>query len=503
MPGEGLRIRALALLTSLISLIGSVVFSVAVTRKLPLVDVGFLNIFTAAVSLGTIPATVISFASPRLAAKYRAAEVGVLAASAALSAAGAAVGVAYLLGLGPKVAGRYLDLMLILSSLSSFTSSLSAASAGFLVALDRPRMLYTTLVTSIVKLASIYYIMESSWSLQSVLISSFAIYASGLAYSMAAASPYFSASMGIRRPLKEVMSGAWVPLLGYASNNLRSLDTMFIAALGGIIDNAIWQVIYMVGKVYGFVGNLINVSYGELLTREGNRIYYDLLLILYTTTAISLAVVAFEPYVVEFLRPRDPYLIPELAAPIALWAAGNVLGSFSQFVSAVMQGVDRVDMGGEISARTYLGSLVLRAHNAELLMTLSYLALIYPSMEAARAASLNLYAIYGVVIAGIAANAAATAYRLAGLRNAAEILGVRGLPRDYALPTAVAAAALAALRGPIMAAMRPTPSAAWGALELAAAFAIAGGAYLAGAATSPRARRLISLALRRAGELLP
>ena len=410
MPGAGLRVRALAMASSLASLLASVIFSVAVTRKLPLIDVGLLNVFTAAVSLGTIPSSVISFASPRLAAKYRSAELGVLAASFLLSLAGVAMGAAYLLGMEARLAGQHFHLILLLSALSAFTSSLSSATAGSLVALDRPKMLYTTLVTAAVKLAAIYYIQASSWSLSSVLISSFIIYASGLAYSASALTPYLSRSMGFRRPLKELVSGSWVPLLGYASNNLRSLDTMFIAAVGGLLDNAIWQVIYMVGKLYGFVGNLINVSYGELLTREGgSRIYYDLLLVLFTSSAVSLAVVAFEPYVVEFLRPRDPYLIPELVAPIALWAAGNVLGSFSQYVSAVMQGMDRVDMGGEISARTYLGSLVLRAHNAELIMTLAYLALIYPMMELARAMSLQLYAIYGVVLAGIWASAASTA----------------------------------------------------------------------------------------------
>ncbi|MGC9116378.1 MAG: hypothetical protein ACP5ID_02000 [Conexivisphaera sp.] len=498
MPGAGLRVRALALATSLISLAASVLFSVAVTRKLPLLDVGVLNVFTAAVSLGTIPASIVSFASPRLAAKYRAAEAGVLAASATVSLAGAAVSAAYLLGLSQRLAGRYFDLILVLATLSSLTSSLSAASTGFLTALDRPRMLYTTLVTSVVKLASIYYILRSGWSLQSVLVSSFAIYLAGLAYSMAAAAPYASRSRGFRAPLREFLSGAWVPLLGYASNNLRSLDTMFIAALGGLVDNALWQVIYMVGKLYGFVGNLINVSYGELLSSGGtSRVYYDLLMVLSTTTAISLAVVAFEPYVVEFLRPRDPYLVPELALPVLLWAAGNVLGSFSQYVSAVMQGMDRVDMTGEIRARTYLGSMVLRAHNAELVMTVAYLALIYPMVVVARMASLKLYVIYGVIMAGILASTAATAYRLAGLRGAGRILGVRFLPRDYALPTAAAAVALLALRGPLMAVMRPTTSAAWGVLELAIAFSVTGAIYAAAEATSPRMRRIMAAVARR------
>ncbi|MGC9087961.1 MAG: hypothetical protein ACP5IF_05025 [Conexivisphaera sp.] len=502
MPGTGMRVRALALLTSLTSLAASVLFSVAVTRKLPLIDVGFLNVFTAAVSLGMIPSAVVSFASPRLAAKYRSAELGVLAASFLASSAGAAMSAAYLMGLSSKLAGQYFYLILMLSTLSAFTSSLSSASTGFLVTLDRPRMLYTTLITSVVKLASIYYIFASAWSLPSVLISSFAIYAAGLAYSLAAAAPYFSRSMGFRRPLKEFVSGAWVPLLGYASNNLRSLDTMFIAAIGGLLDNAIWQVIYMVGKLYGFVGNLINVSYGELLTREGgSRVYYDLLLVLFTTSAVSLAVVVFEPYVVEFLRPRDPYLIPELMIPVALWAVGNVLGSFSQYASAVMQGMDRVDMGDEISAKTYLGSMVLRAHNAELVMTAAYLALIYPMMEIARALSLQLYVIYGVVLAGIIASALSTAYRLTGMKNAAKVLGVRGLPRDYALPTAIAAIALMALRGPLIELMRPTTSAAWGALELVVAFAASGILYAAAAATSPRMRRVMWIIVRRAGAL--
>jgi len=497
-PGAGLRVRALALLISLVSLAASVLFSVAVTRKLPLIDVGFLNVFTAAVSLGTIPSSITSFASPRLTAKYGSAELGIMATGLLFSAAGAAVSAAYLLGLSSKLAGPYFSTILILATLSALTSSLAAASTGSLVALDRPKMLYTTLVTSAVKLASIYYIFESAWSLTSVLISSFVIFAAGLAYSMAAVSPHISRSKGFRTPFKEFVSGAWVPLLGYASNNLRSLDTMFIAAVGGLVDNAIWQVIYMVGKLYGFVGNLINVSYGELLSRGGgSRVYYDMLMVLFTTTAISLPAIFFEPYVVEFLRPRDPYLIPELAVPIALWAAGNVLGSFSQYVSAIMQGLDRVDMEGEIGARTYLGSMVLRAHNAELLMTILYLALLYPLMMAAKDMSIQLYVIYGAVLAGILASAASTAYRIMGLRNASRILGVRGLPRDYALPTVVAAVVLYAIRGPMIEAMAPTTSAVRGLLELVLIFAASAAVYAAAATISPRMRRAMAVMIGR------
>jgi|GEM_PF-374209 len=498
-PGGGLRVRAMALAVSLTSLAASVAFSVAVTRKLSLVDVGLLNVFTAAVSLGAIPSSITSFASPRLTAKYGSAELGVLLTGLLLSAAGAAISAAYLLGLSSKLAGPYFTAMLALATLSALASSLSAATTGSLVALDRPKMLYTALITSVVKLASIYYIFESAWSLTSVLVASFAVSAAGLAYSAAAVSPYLSRSMGFRRPFREFVSGSWVPLLGYASNNLRSLDTMFIAAVGGLVDNAMWQVMYMIGKLYGFIGNLVSVSYGELLSGEGgSRAYYDLLMVLFAATSISLPAIFFEPYIVEFLRPRDPYLVPELAVPIALWAAGNLLGAFSQYVSAVMQGLDRVDMRGEIGARTYLGSMVLRAHSAELLMTILYLALLYPLMMAAERLSAQPYAIYGAVLAGMLASAASTAYRIRGLRGASRILGIRELPVDYALPTAVAAAALYALRAPLLEAMAPTASAIRGVLELAAVFAASAAVYAAAAAASPRMRRLIIAVARRA-----
>lgn len=153
----------------------------------------------------------------------------------------------------------------MLTFLSIFSSSIGIPLSGGLTVFNRTRLVFGSIVTSIVKLIAIFYIFYSDWSLISVMVSSFLISLSGIIYVIVNARQLIKTFGRIRTTIREFASGSWVSLLGYASSNIRALDSFFIAAIGGIADNALWQVMSIMGSVYAFRGTLINITYGELL----------------------------------------------------------------------------------------------------------------------------------------------------------------------------------------------------------------------------------------------
>ncbi|MEM3702168.1 MAG: hypothetical protein QXH93_05550, partial [Conexivisphaerales archaeon] len=60
------RVRLYALISSTLTLVASLIFSIAITRKLPIMDLGYLNVFTGAISFGLLPTGISNFITPRL-----------------------------------------------------------------------------------------------------------------------------------------------------------------------------------------------------------------------------------------------------------------------------------------------------------------------------------------------------------------------------------------------------------------------------------------------------
>ena len=117
------RLRLTALLVSLISIAASFAFSIAVTRKLPLVYLGVLNVFNGAIIFGSLPIGIVSFMSPRLSAKYGKLSFGLLFLSFILALFGSAISFIFLLDIKSRIPESYFFVLALLPVLSLITNS--------------------------------------------------------------------------------------------------------------------------------------------------------------------------------------------------------------------------------------------------------------------------------------------------------------------------------------------------------------------------------------------
>lgn len=494
------RVRFYAIISSALTLAASLIFSIAVTRKLPLLELGFLNVFAGAISFGTVPLGISNFMSPRLAAKYRNVQLTVILTSIVLGMIGMTIAGIFLLFLHSEIPGIYFNSILVLALLSILSSSMNSPFAGGLTILDRSRLVFTSIVTSSVKLVAIFYIFYSHWSLFSVLISTFIITLSGVIYSGVSLLPHIKSFGKMKTTVKEFLSGSWIAMFGYASSNIRSLDTFIIAAIGGIIDNAAWQVLNIIGSIYAFRGTLISLTYGELLQlgSHAKRAYLDFLLLMLTTTDLTLFIIAFEPNVIEFLRPDNPALIGELLVPIALWAGTNIINSLSQYVSTAMQGTDRVDMDREINLRTYWKSTIFYANLAEFIMTVLYIALMVPMIFLLKMTQVQFYVLDGVILSSAISLLVAIYIRVKRFPLAKDYLPIRSIAVDYAIPLIVTSILIYAIRIPLIHLFPPTISIVTGVINLVALLIVLTAIYVSvSLLISRNMRSVIALIVRR------
>ncbi len=494
------KTRVLAIFTSLLSIAASFVFAIAVTRKLPLEYLGILNVYTASIAFGSLPVGIVSFMSPRLSAKYRSIQASLIWASFLFGLLGVLISALFIFLISFRIPSEFFSILFILTISSIITGSFSSAFTGGLTVFNRKRLVYTTLVTSSVKLASVYYIMRSAWSLQSVMIASFVINLSGMLYALFSSLNYVRPEGSFRKTAKEILSGSWVSLLGYASSNIKSIDSFVIASIGGIFDNSLWQVLNVTGSAYSFRGTLFSITYGELLEQKERlkRIYMDFLFVLFTVTAVTLFIIFFEPEVIAFLRPENPYLIGMLYAPIILWALTSIVNTASQYISNVMQGVERVDFEKEIELKTYWKSLVFYAHLAEFVSTVSYVALIVPMIFLLRAFSLSLYVIEGVLTANLIAVLLALFIRIKTFPEIKNYIKIMDFSVDYIAPLAASSFVLFFIRKPLELTFPPTVSAYAGLFRLVVLFIAVVLVYSGvSVAVSRRMREIIALIIKR------
>ena len=490
----------LAVFSSLLSIAASFVFAIAVTRKLPLEYLGVLNVYSASIIFGSLPVGIISFMSPRLSAKYRSIQLPLVNVSFIFGLFGALISAVFLFLIKAKIPSEFFIILLVLTFLSVITGSFSSVFNGGLTVFNRKRLVFTSLVTSVVKIASVFYIMYSEWSLQSVMIASFAINLSGMIYALVSSFKYIKVEGSLRKTAKEIASGSWVSLLGYASSNIRSIDSFVIASIGGILDNSLWQVLGVAGSAYSFRGTLFSITYGELLEQRERlkRIYMDFLFVLFTVTAVTLFIIFFEPEVIAFLRPTNLYLIGILYAPITLWALTSIVNTASQYISNVMQGVERVDFEKEIELKTYWKSLVFYAHLAEFVSTVSYVALIVPMIFLLKDLYISLYVIEGVLSANLIAVIIALALRIKTFPEIKTYIRIKDFSTDYIAPFAISLIVLYFIRKPLELEFPPTVSAYLGLLRLVVLFIIVILIYSGvSVALSKRMREIIYLVIKR------
>lgn len=95
----------------------------------------------------------------------------------------------------------------MLTFLSIFSSSIGIPLSGGLTVFNRTRLVFGSIVTSLVKLIVIFYIFYSDWSLISVMVSSFLISLSGIIYVIINARQLIKTFGKLRTTIREFVSG--------------------------------------------------------------------------------------------------------------------------------------------------------------------------------------------------------------------------------------------------------------------------------------------------------
>lgn len=495
------HLRLLGVLTSLATLATSFLYNLAITRKLPVEDLGLVTLLNASTAFSLLPNAVLGFALPRITARDGGLDLrAVLGATTALFAASAGLTLVYLAAVWGRLGG-YGPLVASTALATELFTYISSVSSSVLMVKDRGRFLYSSLLQALTKLAVIGGIYAAKWSVAAVLWGSVIVTAAPALYGLYYASAYRARS-SLRRYLREIAHASWVPLMGYALNSFRSLDAALIGVFGTLEQIGLWYVFFMLSKPYAFSSIISNVTYGELLEGRERGLYKDLLMVMSLSTAISMTYIFFGPYYVNFLRPGQPQYIDQLFFSLVLWSIANVLGNLNYFLTNIMQGVDKRDIqAGEIRARSYIGSLVLYAHLAELVFTAVYLGSLIPLVELFKAAGAAYYAISGVVAASLSANAAALAFRLAVIDKRSKVVDWRLFLADYLPPLAASSALLYLISGLLR--MPLSSSVLISLAEAAIAFLITAATYVGlSAALSRNFRDLLTAALRGLSSIL-
>ncbi|ADN50704.1 hypothetical protein [Vulcanisaeta distributa] len=430
-------IRTMAVLASLLTLLSSFTYNIAITRKIPTAGLGLLSLLNATIGFSILPTALITFAYPRLTARDNG--LNIIAAvnvSSIFYLVTFVLTIAYLASVWTKM-GPYAWLVLIIAVLSEITSYLQSITNSILMVKDRSRFVITSIIQSLTKFIAIPVIMVLGWTIEVILWSTFFIVFIPSLYAFIYSLRYNIHAYDTRRYLREVLSASWVPLMGYAINSFRSLDTMFIGIFG-YAQLSIWYVIFILSKPFGYSGTLINVTYGELLERgKLNIIYRDFLILLLITTYVALALTFFPGIYINLVRPSMRGEVDLLVLPIILLAVNSVLGNVNQFISNVMQGVDKRDIenASEIRPGVYLRSLILHTHLAELVFTIVYLLTMAPLIIVFKDLGFTYYAVVGALVSSLLANMAALGFRFAKLGSLKSLLNGKALIMDYALPS--------------------------------------------------------------------
>ncbi|MFP3216925.1 MAG: hypothetical protein RXP99_06500 [Vulcanisaeta sp.] len=441
------HVRLMTVMSSLLSLLSSFVYNIAITRKIPTVGLGLLSLLNASVAFSLLPTAILGFIYPRLVARDGGLNINAaLGVSSIFYLMTMFMTIAYLMTVW-AVMGRYAYLVLAVALLSEGTYYLQSVTNSILMVKDRGRFVISSILQSITKFTVIPVIMLFHWSVESILWSSFIIVFIPTLYAFIYALRFNLGIHGVRRYFREVINASWVPIMGYAMNSFRSLDAMFIGILG-YAQLGVWYVIFILSKPLGYGASIVNITYGELLERgKVDVVYRDLLILLFISTYAALALSLFPGVFLNLVRPGLRSEFTSLALPVVLMAMSGVLGNVNQFISNVMQGVDKRDISNDyVRPGVYLGSLILYTHLAELAFTVVYLATMVPLILLFKYLGFTYYAIIGALVSSLLANITALLFRLNRLRNLKSILNGRGLLRDYLSPLAVSLAALFIIR---------------------------------------------------------
>jgi len=149
MSREGVKVRVLALLTTAVSLLANLTFSLLVTRKLETSSLGVLNIVNGAVITGLIIQTIVSFMASRVTARDGKPSIHMLTLYLLSGLLGSLIALLYVTGVSWRFRQIYLEVA-YLTVASTFASYLQGYVSSILTVIDRVRLQWMGLVTAVV-----------------------------------------------------------------------------------------------------------------------------------------------------------------------------------------------------------------------------------------------------------------------------------------------------------------------------------------------------------------
>jgi hypothetical protein len=435
--------RVLAVLASLLTLLSSFVYSIAITRKISMAGLGLLSLLNASTGFSLLPNTVLSFVYPRLSARDDGLNVrATLGVSLVFYLVSTVMTIAYLAAVWGEMGG-YAVPVLIIALLVEVSTYLQTIAGSVLLIRSTRNAVFIIMIQPILKIISVPVIMLLHWSIIAVLWATFFVAFVPAAYAFTLAFRFHVGIHNMRRYLREVINASWVPLMGYAANHFRSLDAMVIGLLG-YAQLSVWYVIGRFNKPFTLTTALFGVTYAELLTRDRVGIVYrDFLIVLFLNTYVALALALFPDVFINLLRPDLSNEVNVLVLPMLLMIMNNIANNASQFISNVMQGVDKRDLASEaISAKSYIGSLILRAHLGEFITTITYLATLAPLILLYQHIGTQYYVVDGAYTASLLAIIVSMLFKLSGFKQAKSLFRWRDLATDYAAPLIISTSIL-------------------------------------------------------------
>jgi hypothetical protein len=169
------HVRLMAVVSSLLTLLSSFTYNIAITRKIPAVGLGLLSLLNASIAFSLLPTAILNFAYPRLVARDGGVNIrSVLGVSSIFYLVTMILTTIYLLGVWIKM-GQYAFLVLVVALLSEVTYYLQSVTNSVLMVKDRGRFVISSIIQSIMKFVVIPVIMLFKWSVDAVLWSTFVI----------------------------------------------------------------------------------------------------------------------------------------------------------------------------------------------------------------------------------------------------------------------------------------------------------------------------------------
>lgn len=389
--------RLLAVGSGVFSLVASLVFMVAVTRRLPEGELALLARFNAAFAIASAALGYITTWYPRILARDRGALPDLLGLGLLFSMAAASAAALYLALSGVWDPALYLFLFVL--------TALAGLPTGAYLSVYRQTLL-----------ASLSYLSQAAKVVGAFVVRLFPTADTALAVNVFMSLPTAAASL--RRPrlrraaelLREAARGASYQTLALAAAYAGGLYVYVYGAVGGDKLLSYSYVLFQASKAVYPALAIVPLMYGSLL-RAGDKTKRALLdgaAVLYFYLAVAAVMASAPDWLVAFLRPGE--LSGELVEAMRANAVALLLSGFYLHLSNFLLGVEEKAV---FTARDKPGLALL----GDLALTPAGLALAYYAASA--------FGAVGMVAASAATTAAAVAVRALLLGAAARPLVAR------------------------------------------------------------------------------